>query len=30
VTAGNSSGINDGASATVLVEAELGRRLGTS
>jgi 3-oxoadipyl-CoA thiolase len=28
VTAGNSSGINDGASATVLVEAELGRRLG--
>ncbi|CAN5745995.1 thiolase family protein [soil metagenome] len=28
VTAGNSSGINDGASATVLVEADLGRRLG--
>jgi 3-oxoadipyl-CoA thiolase len=28
VTAGNSSGINDGASATVLVESELGRRLG--
>ncbi|HVM30410.1 MAG TPA: thiolase family protein [Candidatus Limnocylindrales bacterium] len=29
VTAGNSSGINDGASATVLVDADLGRRLGT-
>jgi acetyl-CoA acetyltransferase family protein len=28
VTAGNSSGINDGASATVVVEAQLGRRLG--
>ncbi|MGZ3641431.1 MAG: thiolase family protein [Candidatus Limnocylindrales bacterium] len=28
VTAGNSSGINDGASATVLVEAALGRELG--
>jgi 3-oxoadipyl-CoA thiolase len=28
VTAGNSSGINDGASATVLVEAETARRLG--
>ena len=28
VTAGNSSGINDGASATVLVEARLGRELG--
>jgi 3-oxoadipyl-CoA thiolase len=28
VSAGNSSGINDGASATVLVEAELARRLG--
>jgi acetyl-CoA acetyltransferase family protein len=28
VTAGNSSGINDGASATVLVEAEAARRLG--
>ncbi|HWH36618.1 MAG TPA: acetyl-CoA C-acyltransferase [Candidatus Limnocylindrales bacterium] len=28
VTAGNSSGINDGASATVLVEAELARSLG--
>jgi acetyl-CoA acetyltransferase family protein len=27
VTAGNSSGINDGASATVVVEAELARRL---
>jgi 3-oxoadipyl-CoA thiolase len=28
VTAGNSSGINDGASAVVIVEAELARRLG--
>jgi 3-oxoadipyl-CoA thiolase len=28
VTAGNSSGINDGASATVVVEADLARRLG--
>ena len=28
VTAGNSSGINDGASATVVVEAQLARRLG--
>ena len=28
VTAGNSSGINDGASATVIVEAETARRLG--
>jgi acetyl-CoA acetyltransferase family protein len=28
VTAGNSSGINDGASATVLVEADTARRLG--
>jgi 3-oxoadipyl-CoA thiolase len=28
VTAGNSSGINDGASATVLVAAEMARRLG--
>jgi 3-oxoadipyl-CoA thiolase len=28
VTAGNSSGINDGASATVVVDAELARRLG--
>ena len=28
VTAGNSSGINDGASATVVVEAGLGRQLG--
>jgi acetyl-CoA acetyltransferase family protein len=28
VTAGNSSGINDGASATVLVEAELARSVG--
>jgi 3-oxoadipyl-CoA thiolase len=28
VTAGNSSGINDGASATVMVEAETARRLG--
>jgi 3-oxoadipyl-CoA thiolase len=28
VTAGNSSGINDGASATVVVEADMARRLG--